>query len=238
MVKQAFMDQELRGRLFLTSANSINVARWLPQQFYYFYALQQWPFDEPPVISVPSGNFGNLCAGLVAYKAGLPVKHFVAACNANDVVPTYFLNGEYTPQAAKATISNAMDVGDPSNFVRMLELFGHHYAELKSVISSYSIDDNETRTHIREVKKKFDYLLDPHGSVGYAAAKKYSDGHGGTKSIFLETAHPIKFYDVVEPVIGEKIPLPDSVKGIMDNRKVSTRISTYYTELKDFLLNR
>jgi threonine synthase len=238
MVKQAFMDHELRDRMFLTSANSINVARWLPQQFYYFYALQQWPFGEPPVISVPSGNFGNLCAGLVAYKSGLPVKHFIAACNANDVVPAYFLNGQYIPQAAKATISNAMDVGDPSNFVRMLELFGNHYAEVKEVISSYSIDDNETRTHIRDVKMKFNYLLDPHGSVGYAAAKKYSDGHGRAKAIFLETAHPIKFYDVVEPVIGEAIPLPDSVKGIMDKKKISTRISTYYTELKDFLLNR
>jgi threonine synthase len=238
MVKQAFMDHELRSRLFLTSANSINVARWLPQQFYYFYALQQWPLDEPPVISVPSGNFGNLCAGLVAYKSGLPVKHFVAACNANDVVPSYFLSGQYVPQQARATISNAMDVGDPSNFVRMLELFGHRYADVKAVISSYSIDDNETRARISEVKKKFNYLLDPHGSVGYAAAKKYSDGHHGARAIFLETAHPIKFYDVVEPVIGEAIPLPDSVKAIMDNKKVSTRISTYYTELKDFLLNR
>jgi threonine synthase len=238
MVKQAFMDHELRGRLFLTSANSINVARWLPQQFYYFYALQQWPFDEPPVISVPSGNFGNLCAGLVAYKSGLPVKHFIAACNANDVVPSYFLNGRYVPQPARATISNAMDVGDPSNFVRMLELFGHHYAEVKEVISSYSINDDETRAHIAAVKKQFNYLLDPHGAVGYAAAGKYSAGHGGTKSIFLETAHPIKFYDVVEPVIGEKIALPESVAAIMDKKKVSTRISTYYTELKDFLLSR
>ena len=239
MVKQAFMDHDLKGKMFLTSANSINVARWLPQQFYYFYACQQWnkAFGEP-VIAVPSGNFGNLCAGLLAYKSGLPVKHFIAACNANDVVPDYFLSGHYEPQPAIATISNAMDVGDPSNFVRMLELFGKDVEELRSMISSYSISDEETRATIKEVKEKFGYLLDPHGAVGYAAVEQYIAGHTGERAIFLETAHPIKFYDVVEPVIGERIPLPGGVKDIMEKKKVSTKISTYYTELKDFLLNR
>lgn len=238
MVKQAFTDKELGHKLFLTSANSINVARWLPQQFYYFYALQQWAHQEPPVIAVPSGNFGNICAGLMAYRSGLPVKHFIAACNANDVVPSYFSSGEYKPAPARATISNAMDVGDPSNFVRMLEIFDHRFGALKEVISSYSINDDETRATILEVKQQYGYLADPHGAVAYAAIKKYLNTHPADKAIFLETAHPIKFYDVVEPLTGEKIALPASLEGLMDRKKVSTRISTYYTELKDFLLNR
>jgi threonine synthase len=238
MVKQAFADHELTNKLFLTSANSINVARWLPQQFYYFYALQQWSETEPPVIVVPSGNFGNLCSGLVAYKSGLPVKHFVAACNANDVVPDYFSSGEYHAKPAKATLSNAMDVGDPSNFVRMLELFGHEFSLLTEMISSYSISDDETQEIILRIKKQYGYLADPHGAVGFAALEKYLAGHSTDKALFLETAHPVKFYDVVEPLIGEKINIPQRIRGIMDKEKVSTKISTYYTEFKDFLLNR
>jgi threonine synthase len=238
MVKQAFTDKELTHKLFLTSANSINVARWLPQQFYYFYALQQWQFEQPPVIAVPSGNFGNICAGLLAYRSGLPAKHFIAACNANDVVPAYFNSGEYKPAPAKATISNAMDVGDPSNFVRMLEIFDHEFGTLKQLISSYSISDDETRQTIKEVKQQYGYLPDPHGAVAYAAVKKYLASHPGERAIFLETAHPIKFYDVVEPLTGEQIPAPDAIKEIINHKKVSTKISTYYTELKDFLLHR
>jgi threonine synthase len=239
MVKQAFTDKELNDKLFLTSANSINVARWLPQQFYYFFAYQQWRSGNGlPVVSVPSGNFGNICAGLLAYRSGLPVKHFIAACNANDVVPEYFQTGNYHSQKAKATISNAMDVGDPSNFIRMMELFDHQFGKVNQVVSSYSISDDETRKAILDVKREYGYLMDPHGAVAWAAVRKYLSGHENDKAIFLETAHPIKFYDVVEPLINEKIPLPDSVKEIMDRKKVSTKISTYYTEFKDFLLNR
>lgn len=237
MVKQAFTDDELNKKLFLTSANSINVARWLPQQFYYFFAYQQWKFkNEPPVIAVPSGNFGNICAGLVAYRSGLPVKHFIAACNANDVVPAYFRNGEYKAKPAKATISNAMDVGDPSNFVRMLELFDHQFGTLKQLISSYSISDEETKQIIVEVKNKYNYLPDPHGAVAYASVKRYLAEHGNEKAIFLETAHPIKFYDVVEPLINETIPLPPSVKEVVDKEKSSVKIAADYNELKQFLL--
>ncbi len=239
MVKQAFADKELNNKLFLTSANSINVARWLPQQFYYFYALQQWQLtDQLPVIAVPSGNFGNICAGLVAYRSGLPVKHFVAACNANSVVPEYFQHGQYTPQPPKSTLSNAMDVGNPSNFIRMLELFDHRFGAIKQSVSSYSITDEETKSTLLEVKNKYGYLPDPHGAVAYAAVKKYLADHPGDKAIFLETAHPIKFYDVVEPLIHEPIPLPPGVKEIIGRKKVSTKISTYYTEFKDFMLNR
>jgi threonine synthase len=238
MVKQAFADHDLTSKLFLTSANSINVARWLPQQFYYFYALQQWKHEQLPVICVPSGNFGNICAGLIAYKSGLPVKHFIAACNANDVVPEYFNRGEYHPKPAKATISNAMDVGDPSNFVRILELFNNEFGTLKDLISSYSIDDEETRKTIVDVKNRFNYLLDPHGAVAYASVQKYLAENKNGKAIFLETAHPIKFYDVVEPLINEKIPVTDSLAALMNRKKVSTKISTYYTEFKEFLLNK
>jgi threonine synthase len=238
MVKQAFTDDELNKKLFLTSANSINVARWLPQQFYYFFAYQQWRFkNEPPVIAVPSGNFGNICAGLVAYRSGLPAKHFIAACNANDVVPAYFQTGEYKAQPAKSTISNAMDVGDPSNFVRMLELFDHQFGTLKQLISSYSISDEETKQTIVEVKDKYHYLPDPHGAVAYAAVKRYLAEHNDDKAVFLETAHPIKFYDVVEPLINGTIPLPESVKEIVNKEKVSTKISASFEELKNFLLH-
>ena len=238
MVKQAFADHDLTSKLFLTSANSINIARWLPQQFYYFYALRQWQHEQLPAICVPSGNFGNICAGLIAYKSGLPVKHFIAACNANDVVPEYFAKGDYHPKTAKATISNAMDVGDPSNFVRMLELFNHEFGTLQHLITSYSISDEETKATIVEVKNKFNYLLDPHGAVAFASVQRYLSEKKNEKAIFLETAHPIKFYDVVEPLINEKIAVPESLTELMNRKKVSTKISTYYTEFKEFLLNK
>jgi threonine synthase len=238
MVKQAFADHDLNGKMFLTSANSINVARWLPQQFYYFFAYKQWNEIGAPVVSVPSGNFGNLCSGLVAFASGLPIKHFVAACNANDVVPEYFGSREYQPKPAKATMSNAMDVGDPSNFVRMIELFGNDFEKLSNAISAYSISEEETSQAIKEVNDKYHYLPDPHGAVGYVALKKYLFGQPGKRGLFLETAHPVKFFDVVEPLIGKKIDIPDRLQGLMKKQKVSTKISTYYTEFKDFLLSK
>ncbi|MBS1935888.1 MAG: threonine synthase, partial [Bacteroidetes bacterium] len=203
MVKQAFADSSLTTNLFLTSANSINVARWLPQQFYYLFALQQWADkNNPPVICVPSGNFGNICAGLLAHRSGMPVSHFIAACNANAIVPEFMQTGEYNPKKAVATISNAMDVGNPSNFVRVLELFHKEFNSLKNVLSSYSISDEETRRTISDVYTKYHYLLDPHGAVGYAALQKYFGAIQNSLSrvggFILETAHPVKFYDVVE----------------------------------------
>lgn len=237
MVKQAFADKELNEGLFLTSANSINVARWLPQQFYYYYAYQQWTDkNNPPVICVPSGNFGNICAGLVAYVSGLPVKHFVAACNANDAVPEYIASGAYAAKPAVATLSNAMDVGNPSNFVRVLELFQHEYPQLKNTMSSYSITDEQTRETIRSVYSRYNYLPDPHGAVGYIALQQYLANHPGEKGIFLETAHPVKFYDVVEPIIGQQVPLPASVANIMDKKKKSIVMPAVYSMLKEYLL--
>lgn len=239
MVKKAFIDPELTSRLFLTSANSINVARWLPQQFYYFLAWKQWKDkQQPPVVCVPSGNFGNICAGMLAHRSGLPVHHFIAACNANDVISDYMASGEYHSKKAIATLSNAMDVGDPSNFVRILELFDHQFGELKNKLSSYSITDEETKQTIEEVNKTYGYLLDPHGAVGYNALQDYLETAPGQKGIFLETAHPVKFYDVVEPVINAKVPFPEGMREIMKKAKVSTKISADYEGLKSYLLKR
>jgi threonine synthase len=229
----------LNKELFLTSANSINVARWLPQQFYYFFTWKQWPDKKnPPVICVPSGNFGNICAGLLAYFSGLPVRHFIAACNANKVVPEFLQTQNYAPQKAIATISNAMDVGDPSNFVRVLRLFNYQFSDLKNVLSSYSISDEETRQTIKEVYENENYLLDPHGAVAYRALKNYLEQHSGYKGIFLETAHPVKFYDVVEPVIHQQIPVPESVKGILDKEKQSIKMNVNFEDLKEYLLKK
>ncbi|ULQ54764.1 threonine synthase [Flavihumibacter fluvii] len=236
MVKQAFTDTELTSKIFLTSANSINVARWLPQQFYYFFALQQWPFEEAPVFSVPSGNFGNICAGIMAWTAGLPVKQFIAACNANDVVYQFMQTGEYVPKQAVPTISNAMDVGNPSNFVRILEIFRQQSQDLKSLLTAYSTTDQRTRELILQVYQQYHYLLDPHGAVGYDALQRYQQDHPADKGIVLETAHPIKFLDVVEPVIGEAIPVPPSIAGTLKKEKAATLIANEYAALKDYLL--
>lgn len=240
MVKQAFADDELNKKLFLTSANSINVARWLPQQFYYFLAYKQWADkNDPPVICVPSGNFGNICAGIIGWASGLPVKHFIAACNANDVVTKYLQASEpeLKPQPAMATLSNAMDVGNPSNFVRILEIFHHNFPELKKHLSSYSISDDETVATIKAVYEKDNYLLDPHGAVGYLSLERYLKVQIGEKGIFLETAHPVKFPDAVEKIIGRPIDIPASVKDIMDKPKQSVLIKPDYEGLKGFLLS-
>ncbi len=238
MVKEAFADEELNKELFLTSANSINVARWLPQQFYYFYAYQQWADkNNPPVVSVPSGNFGNICAGLVAYVSGLPVKHFIAACNANNAVVDYLQSGIFNAKPAVATISNAMDVGNPSNFVRILELFQHQYPAIKNIMSGYSITDDDTRTTLREVYEKYHYLSDPHGAVAFNALQQYLSNHAGDKGIFLETAHPVKFYDVVEPIIQQKVAIPEAIKGIMSKKKESILMTPSYNMLKEYLLS-
>ncbi len=238
MVKEAFADSTLQERLFLTSANSINVARWLPQQFYYFFAWQQWADKaHPPVISVPSGNFGNICAGLMAWRSGLPVKHFIAACNANDTVPVYLQTGRYETRTALPTLSNAMDVGNPSNFVRILEIFDKQLPSLKTTVSSVSISDEETITAIRELYTHHHYLPDPHGAVGWLALHRWLAQHPGDKGLFLETAHPVKFYDTVEPIIEDKIPLPPTVAALLDKQKQSKKMEAKYSDLKDFLLS-
>ncbi len=239
MVKAAFMDSDLKEKLFLTSANSINVARWLPQQFYYFFAYKQWKTKiNPPVICVPSGNFGNICAGILANISGLPVQHFIAACNANNVVPNYFKTQNYTPQKAVATISNAMDVGDPSNFVRILEIFKNEFSALQNKMESHSITDATTKATLLEVYKNEKYLCDPHGAVAYKALQQYLQNNPTQKGMILETAHPIKFYDVVEPIINDKIELPHSIQSIIDLPKQSILINANANDLKEFLLQK
>ena len=238
MVKEAFTDKELNDELFLTSANSINVARWLPQQFYYFYAYQQWADKSNlPVVCVPSGNFGNICAGLLAHISGLPVKHFIAACNANNAVAEYLQTGIFNAKPALSTMSNAMDVGNPSNFVRILELFHHQYPAIKNMMSGYSISDADTKATLKEVYEKYQYLCDPHGAVAFNALQQYLSTHTGDKGIMLETAHPVKFYDIVEPVIQQKVELPEAIRGIMTKKKESILMKPSYNMLKEYLLS-
>lgn len=234
LVKQAFSDEEIRKELFLTSANSINVARWLPQQVYYFMAWQQWEESEPPVISVPSGNFGNIAAGLLAMKSGLPVKHFVAACNSNDVFTRYLQTGKFEAHKAQATISNAMDVGLPSNFVRILEMFGGDYDAIRKAISSYSLSDVETKEVMKRVYEQVGYLLDPHGAVGYGALEQYLRDAGG-KGLFLETAHPVKFNGVVKETTGVEPELPEEMEALLKRTKQSVAMEPDYESFKTYL---
>ena len=237
MVKAIFADVELNKKIKLTSANSINVARWLPQQFYYFYLWKQWKDKaNPPVVTVPSGNFGNICAGLLAQRSGLPIQHFIAACNANDTVPEFLRSGNYQAKKAVATISNAMDVGDPSNFIRILEIFNHQPDGLKKSLNGYTISDDETKATLKSVYQNHNYLLDPHGAVAYTALQQYLAQNPNRKGVILETAHPVKFYDVIEPIINETVPVPDSVAEQIKKEKVSTKISADANELKQYLL--
>ena len=237
MVKQAFADTEINKRLFLTSANSINIARWLPQQIYYFFAYKQWKDkDDPPVISVPSGNFGNICAGILAMISGLPVKHFIAACNANDIVTKYLESQKLEPKKAIPTLSNAMDVGDPSNFVRILEIFDNDFNKLKKNLSSYSFTDQQTLMAIEKIYTQYKYLADPHGAIGYLALEKYVNNNPGSKGIFLETAHHVKFPEALEKISGKKIEIPEQLSDLMKKEKKAIRMQPDYKELKDHLL--
>jgi threonine synthase len=238
IVKLAFMDSDLQSQLVLTSANSINVARWLPQQLYYWFALQQWEQEQPPVISVPSGNFGNICAGMVAQASGLPVKHFIAACNANDTIPTYLQSGNYNPKPSVATISNAMDVAVPSNFVRIMEMYQQQLPKLKTILDSVSISDDITRETINAVYNETGYILDPHGAVGYHALQAYQQANSNAPGIFLETAHPVKFPDVVEEMIGKKLDIPASVAPLFAKEKRSIKMQPKFEDVKEWLLTR
>mgnify|MGYP003624293841 CR=1 FL=1 len=238
MVKTAFLDEELIQNMQLTSANSINVARWLPQMFYFLFAYKEMKSKGKDIIfSVPSGNFGNICAGIMAQRLGMPCKHFIASTNVNDVVPRYMDTGEYDPKASIATISNAMDVGDPSNFIRIRHLYKDNFEELSKNISSYSFTDNETKEAMLKLYNDFTYVADPHGAVGYLGLKKYQEAHPDTYGIFLETAHPVKFLDVVEDTIRENIDLPESIVKVMGEKKKSIKISQY-SELKGYLLGK
>ncbi|SDS99521.1 threonine synthase [Winogradskyella sediminis] len=236
MVKKAFMDSDLTSKMQLTSANSINIARWLPQLFYFMFAYKQLKSrNKALVFSVPSGNFGNICAGMVAQKLGLPIKHFIAANNANDTVVNYMLSQTYTPKPSVQTISNAMDVGNPSNFIRIQELHQNDFDTLKANLSSYSYTDEDTKAALLELYSDYNYIADPHGAVGYLGAKDYlkkNEAH----VVFLETAHPTKFLDVVEDVIKENVDLPEQIEAVMHKEKVAIAVNSY-DDLKGFLLS-
>ncbi|WP_299221976.1 threonine synthase [uncultured Aquimarina sp.] len=235
MVKKAFLDESITDHMQLTSANSINIARWLPQLFYFVFAYKQLKSKGKEIVfSVPSGNFGNICAGIVAHKLGLPVKHFVAATNVNDTVVRYMKTSNYDPKPSKATISNAMDVGNPSNFIRIQQLFDNKFESLKHHFSAYSFDDATTRDAMKEVYNQSKYIADPHGAVGYLGLKEYNL-QKNEYGVFLETAHPVKFLDIVETTLDVKIPIPPQIQKVMNKPKVSIKTNDY-KKLKEFLL--
>lgn len=231
LVKQAFLDKELCSRIRLTSANSINIARLLPQSLYYFDAFRQLPVtDLPYSFCVPSGNFGNLTAGLFAKKIGLPVGRFIAATNVNDIVPKYLETGIFTPKVSVRTISNAMDVGNPSNFSRMLDLYGSTWNMVKDDIAGYAYDDFSTETGIKEVYDKHKYVIDPHGAVGYLAAKDYQSVFHNNNAgvVVLETAHFGKFKADVSRVLGFEPELPMALTSLMNKEKNAITLENNY----------
>ncbi len=239
LVKEAFIAADLNRNLRLSSANSINVARFLPQAFYYFNAyaqLRRNGEDREVVFSVPSGNFGNLTAGLFAKRMGLPVKRFVAANNRNDVFFNYLQTGKYAPKPSAVTIANAMDVGDPSNFVRILDLYEHSWEAIKADISGAWYADETIRRTVKETYEKTGYLLDPHGACGFQALA--DEGQSGEIGVFLETAHPAKFQETVEEIIGEKVPIPAKLEAFMKGEKQSIEMGANFAELKAYLLQR
>ncbi len=236
LVKSAFLDLELAERLNLTSANSINLARLVPQSFYYLQAARHLPVGVIPSFVIPSGNFGNLTAGLLAMQLGLPVDHFVAATNRNDVVPEFLRTGQYTPRPSVPTISNAMDVGAPSNFVRIQELFGGSWAAMKNQITGMAFSDDQTRAAIRTVKALYDYEIDPHAAVAWLAAQKWRATHPGSATITLETAHPAKFLEVMTAELGaDSVEIPERLAILAKRQKIATLLPADPTVFRDWL---
>ena len=237
MVKKTFVDKDLNEKL-LTSANSINVARWIPQILYYFIAYRNLKKNNPNlVVSVPSGNFGNLCAGMLAKKMGLPINHFIASTNENDTVPKFMKTGEYKKQKTISTLTNAMDVGDPSNFVRILSLYDDDFKKLKKELTAYKFSDKETILGIKRLYEKSKYVLDPHGATAYLGLKKYLLNNPKEIGVFLETAHPVKFLDTVENALNMKINIPKNILKLKKKNKSKIGIKDY-EQLKNFLLSR
>ena len=237
LVKSAFMDKELNAHMKLTSANSINVARFLPQAFYYFYAyaqLKKLGKADQLVICVPSGNFGNITAGLFGKQMGLPVKRFIAANNRNDIFFNYLQTGVYSPKPSVATIANAMDVGDPSNFARVIDLYGNSHASIKAEIAGATYTDEQIRETVKQTYDETGYLLDPHGACGYRAL---TEGlQPGEVGVFLETAHPAKFLDTVEGIIGDMVEIPAKLQAFMKGTKQSVPLSKDFAAFKQYLL--
>ena len=239
MVKNAFNDEEIIRKIALTSANSINVARWLPQMFYYFLAYKKINNKKDNLFSVPSGNFGNICAGILSKSMGLPIHHFIASTNANDTIPRYIKEGIYEPLKTKSTISNAMDVSEPSNFIRIQKIFNNDLQKIRENISGYSFDDKSTMDCIEKLNQHNNYITDPHSAIGYLGLKKYiqENNLNNCNGLFVSTAHPIKFKDTVENSIKSQLEYPDSIKSIMDREK-SAKTMKSYSELKEYLMHK
>jgi len=239
MVKKAFNDEEINRKIALTSANSINVARWLPQMFYFFLAYKKIKNKKEILFSVPSGNFGNICAGILSKSMGLPINHFIASTNINDTIPRYIKDGIFEPHPTKRTISNAMDVSEPSNFIRIQKIYNNDLQKLRKNISGFRFDDKTTKEAMRSLFNTHNYLSDPHSAVGYLGLKKYMaiNNIENVNGIFISTAHSIKFKDVVENAIDTNVDYPKSIKDIMVKEKKSSSIENY-SELKEYLLQR
>jgi threonine synthase len=236
LVKEAFNDSDLRSKINISSANSISIARFLPQMVYYFHAFAQLGnIDKPVVFSVPSGNYGNLTAGLFGKQMGLPIDKFIASANINDVVPKYLKSGKFTPRPSVTTISNAMDVGNPSNFARILEMYDHDWEAIKQNIVGYSYSDEQTKKCMKEVYERTGYVLDPHGAVAYLGLKEYQK-EDDVIGIFLETAHPAKFLETVESTLNKKIEIPEKLQAFMQNEKLSIEMGKDYEGFRKFLL--
>lgn len=236
LVKQAFLDPGLNEELNLTSANSINVARWMPQSIYYAWMSSQLEHPENTLIAVPSGNYGNVTAGMLAKRLGFPLGDFVVCANANDVVPRYLESSLYQPKDTVATYANAMDVSDPSNFPRMLALYNDSFDALKNEVSGFKLDDDQILSTIKACKEETGYVLDPHGAIAYAGLKKHLKQ--GQKGVFLETAHPIKFAPTMAKALGEELPIPAFAKNLMNDEKVTTKMGNGFEEFKSFLLDQ
>jgi len=239
LVKSAFMDEELNSHMRLTSANSINVARFLPQAFYYFNAyarMKELGIADNLVVCVPSGNFGNICAALFGHAMGLPIKRFIAANNANDIFYNYLQTGRYEPKPSRQTLANAMDVGDPSNFARIYELYGGDHARISALISGATYSDDMIRETMRQCYRETSYLLDPHGACGYRALREGL--LPGEVGVFCETAHPAKFKDTVESIIGNEVAIPDRLAAFMKGKKQSIPMTKAFVDFKAFLLQQ
>lgn len=239
LVKEAFLDPELNAKYNLASANSINIARLIPQSFYYFAAYAQLKkLGRPLVISVPSGNFGNLSAGILAYRMGLPVEHFIAATNLNNAVPRYLESGKYEPRPSIETISNAMDVGSPSNFVRLKRFFGDEWKSVTEKVSGAFYNDEQTQKAMREVFGNANYVMCPHTAVAYRGLQEYrKKNRGNFVGLFLSTAHPAKFIDLVEETIGKSIEVPERLKSLLNIEKVAIRMKPDFEAFKKLLMN-
>jgi threonine synthase len=238
MVKEAFADDALKKVRPLSSANSINIARLLPQSLYYFFAYQALAKQgKKLVVSIPSGNYGNLTAGLFALRLGLPIYQFVASANANCTVPDYLSTGEYQPRPSLPTISNAMDVGNPSNFYRMDYLFDHNLDAMRAMIKGYHYTDQSTQQTMKEVYQQHGYLLDPHGAVGYLGLTAFLKDHPDHVGVFLETAHPAKFKEVVDEAVGIDVPIPKVLQDALQGEKLAVEIAANYDKLKQYLMH-